>query len=800
MTPQWPPRVALLQGTIDLRILCAAVLGAGLLGANPALAAEPELTLRYDKPATTWTEALPIGNGRIGAMVFGSTNEENLQINESTLWGGRPHDYTNPDAVSHLEAIRNLIFAGKAAEAASLAARVMGRPKLLMPYQPFCNLRLHFRGESPPEAYRRELRLDQAIATTSYLENGIELRREAFASYPDQVLVLRLTAGQPRQLTFAIGIDSPQEGARVDTAGKDVLLLTGQVQPRQNPANSWIGSWEEPGLRFAAIVRVLPEDGSVRADDGRLEVTGASAVTILVSNATSFRNYRDIDGDALAAARGYLDRAARRSFEDLRRRHVADFQALFSRVQLQLGDTVSRETTDRRIAGFDATDDPGLMALYFHVGRYLLISCSRPGGQPANLQGIWNQELRPAWGSKWTTNINLEMNYWLADAGNLWETQEPLWDLVRDLRVTGAETARVHYGAKGWVLHHNTDLWRAATPVDGPWGLWPMGSLWLANQMWDHYEFSQDREFLAREAYPAMRGAAEFALDLLVTAPAGSRAAGRLVTNPSTSPENNYLVDGKGQSLTYAPTMDQQLAGELFERCRKAAAILGVDADFAKRLEDAGSRLPPPQVGARGQLQEWIEDYTEAEPGHRHVSHLYALFPGQGIDVERTPALAAAARRSLELRGDGGTGWAAAWRVALWARLQDADRAYANLRFLITKSTLPNMFDLHPPFQIDGNLGGAAGISELLVQSTADEIRLLPALPKRWPTGQLTGVRVRGGATVDVSWKDGRLTEARIRTERALRYRVTCNGQTTDVMVEGRAPVVLDSTLQRVGP
>jgi alpha-L-fucosidase 2 len=782
------------------RTIGAVTLVAGLLFAASARAAAPEQTLRYDRPATAWTEALPVGNGRIGAMVFGATAEERLQINEGTLWGGGPRDYTNPEAASHLDEIRRLIFAGKPAEAAAVADGVMGRPKLLMPYQPFCDLRLHF--VAAPEqapAYRRELRLDEAVATTVYTSNGVEFRREVFASYPDQVLVLRLTASRPRQLTFGLSMDSPQQGTRVEPAGADGLLLTGQVPPRQNPPRAWTGSWDQPGLRFAAVLRVVHEDGTVRAVDERLDVTGATAVTIVFSNATSFRTYRDIDGDAVAAARGHLDRAMAQSYAELRRRHVADFSALFSRVELQLGDTASTETTDRRIKGFEASDDPGLLALYFQFGRYLLISSSRRGGQPANLQGIWNDQLLPAWGSKWTTNINLEMNYWLADAGNLWETQEPLWSLVRDLRVTGADTARVHYGAKGWVLHHNTDLWRATTPVDGPWGLWPMGSLWLASQMWDHYEFSLDREFLAREAWSAMKGAAEFALDLLVPAPAGTRAAGQLVTNPSTSPENNYLVGGKGQALTYAATMDLQLVRELFDRCRKAAAILGVDADLAARLDEAAKRLPPLQVGARGQLQEWIEDYAEAEPAHRHVSHLYALYPGQDIDVERTPALAAAARRSLELRGDGGTGWAAAWRVALWARLADPDRAYANLRFLLTKSTLPNMFDLHPPFQIDGNFGAAAGISEMLVQSTTDEIRLLPALPARWATGRLSGVRVRGGATVDVAWKDGALTEVRLRADRATRYRVSYRGRSVDLALTAATPVVLDSALHATG-
>jgi len=778
--------------------LAALILAAASAWQVEAAAPPPGFTLTYDQPATRWTEALPIGNGRMGAMVFGGTEHERLQVNEDTLWGGRPHDYTNTDAFSRLDEIRRLIFAGNVAEAEKLADGVMGRPKLLMPYQPFCDVRMHFPGHGQATAYRRELRLDDATVETRYTVGATEFRREVFASFPAQVLVVRLTATRPGQLTFSVGIDSPQQGTRVESTAPGTLQLTGQIQPRQNPARSWTGSWDEPGVRFAAVLRVLTEGGSVQRDGSTLAISGADAVTMVFSGATSFRTFRDIDGDALARAGENLSRASAQPYSRLRQAHVDDFGRLFSRVQLRLGEDRSTETTDRRIKRFAETEDPSLLALYHAFGRYVLISSSRSGGQPVNLQGIWNEELSPAWGSKWTTNINLQMNYWPADAGDLWETQEPLWQLIRDLRETGAETARAHYGARGWVLHHNTDLWRAAAPVDGAWGLWPMGQAWLANQMWDHYEFSADREFLRRDAYPAMKEAAQFVLGTLVAAPDGTRFAGRPVTNPSTSPENQYVLNGVRAHLTYAATMDIALVRELFENCARAAEELGVDVGFRAELRRTAERLPPLQIGARGQLQEWIEDYPEAEPAHRHVSHLYGLFPGHGISVEATPELAAAARKSLELRGDGGTGWAAAWKVALWARLRDAGHAYDNVKFLMTRSTLPNMFDLHPPFQIDGNLGATAGMTEMLIQSTPTSIRVLPALPPRWVAGSLTGVRVRGGAQVDIAWKDGRLTELRLRSGQEKTYTVAYGERTATVRVGAGTPVALDGTLGRL--
>jgi alpha-L-fucosidase 2 len=760
-----------------------------------ALAAEPSLKLMYDKPAEKWTEALPLGNGRIGAIVFGGTEDERLQINESTLWGGVPHDYTNPEAYTNLNEIRRLIFAGKVDEAEKLSATMMGQPKLLMPYQPFCDIRLHFPGHGQATGYRRELHLRDATSETTYQIGSTTFRREAFVSYPDQVLVVRISASRPGQLTFTVSMDSPQSETKTESAASDTLQLTGQIQPRQNPARSWTGSWSEPGMRFAAVLKVRTEGGTVSSDGGRLQVSSADSVTLLFSNATSFKNYRDISGDALGMAKGYLQRAVQRPFDQLKQRHMEDFGKLFSRVELRLGEDHATEMTDQRIRDFAENDDPSLLALYFEFGRYLLISSSRPGGQPANLQGIWNQDMNPAWGSKWTTNINLEMNYWQADAGDLWETEEPLWGLIRDLRTAGAKTADVEYHSKGWVLHHNTDLWRATAPVDGSWGIWPVGEAWFANQMWEHYEFSGDRDFLRRDAYPAMKEAAEFVLGILVEAPPGTPFAGRLVTNPSTSPENNYLLDGKRENLTYAPTMDIELIRELFENCRQAAEILKTDTDLRDNLTKTEKRLPPLQIGKRGQLQEWIEDYAETEPQHRHVSHLYSLYPGRDISLDAAPAFAAAAKKTLELRGDGGTGWSTVWRVALWARLQNPEHSYANLKILLTKSTLPDMFDLCPPFQIDGNLGGPAAMTEMLVQSSDDDIRILPALPQQWASGSFKGVRVRGGGKVDIEWKDGHLAMFKLEADHAMQYRVVYGNQSAQVKLQRGRPIVLDELL-----
>lgn len=771
--------------------------------ALPALPASAQmdspLMLWYAKPAAQWTEALPLGNGRLGAMVFGGAGDERIQINEATLWGGGPRDYTNPEAFGHLSELRRLIFEGQIHEAEQLTAGMMGDPSLLMPFQPCCDLRLHFDGQEMVGGYRRELSLDQATASVRYTAGGVRFQREIFVSHPSQLLVVRLTADRPGCQTLFIGLDSPQPGALTQAAGTDELQLTGQIPPRQNPPGSWIGSWSEPGLRFAALVRVHAEGGTIRVEGGRIYVHGADAVTILLNAATSFRNYRDIGGDALTAARAPLAAAASTPLEILRQTHRADHQALFRRVSLSLGtDANAAIPTDARIAAVRTEDDPSLAALYFQYGRYLLISASRPGGQPANLQGLWNDSLTPPWGSKMTTNINLQMNYWLAESGNLWETQEPLWDLVGDLQVTGAATAKTHYNARGWVLHHNTDLWRATTPVDGAWGIWPMGQVWLANQMWDHYRFSGDRRFLEQRAWPAMEGAVRFMLDTLVEAPVGTRFAGRLVTNPSFSPENSYFLGQQRAQLTYAATMDLELIDELFAAFEKASRFLGRNAALRAEAAAARARLPPLQIGARGQLQEWIEDYREAEPENRHVSHLYALYPGQAISPRTTPKLAAAARRTLELRGDGGTGWSKAWKIAFWARLRDGDHAHLMLRGLLGESTLPNMFDTHPPFQIDGNFGAAAAIAEMLLQSDDDSVALLPALPRAWPQGRVSGLRARGRLTVDITWRDGKLMEAMLTGDVSRTVTVRLAGRSASIALRPNRSVRLDGQLRRL--
>ncbi len=773
-------------------VLLAAAVALGLA------AAESSTVLFYQHPAARWEDAFPVGNGRLGAMVFGATGEEQIQLNESTYWSGGPYSTVVKGGRDALPEIQRLIFEGQYRKAHVLfGRRLMGYPVEQQKYQALANLLLSLPSGGDVSEYRHQLDLDTAVVTTTYMQGGVRFVRQVFASPVHQVVVVRLTADRPGRVSFSARLRGYRNTAhsnyatdyfRMDGYGSDGLVLRGK-------SADYMGV--EGKLRYEARLRAVPTGGSVSVHDDELTVSNADAVTLIIAAATNFVNYKDVSGDPAASAESAMGGAIGLPFETLRTASIKEHQRLFRRASLNLpAGPNSALATDERLKAFDGSNDPALAGLLFQFGRYVLISSSRAGGQPANLQGIWNKDMNPMWDSKYTTNINTQMNYWPADVANLGECAEPLFRMIRELTDQGAETAREFYGARGWVHHQNTDLWRVTAPMDGPsWGAFTTGGAWLSTHLWEHYLYTGDKAFL-REYYPVLKGSAQFFLDFLRPHP----RKGWLVTNPSTSPENfpagpaslrffdEITTFTTGTTLTAGSTIDMQILRDLFTAVANAAEILGVDPELRSSVLAARSKLAPMQIGRKGNLQEWMDDWDETEKSHRHISGLWGLYPGHQISPRRTPEFAKASQVVLEQRGLTGNGWSSAWKTACWARLGNGAQAMENIRYAVRNYTTSSLFSIcSNAMQVDGALGMTAAIAEMLLQSDGGELQFLPAFPASWNAGEIAGLRARGGFELDFSWDSGRLRKAAIVSHLGMTCRIRTPGSFT--VTRGGQPV-----------